>query len=555
MNFLFVTPKYVTRGLVYTFNLGLAYVSSHMKHRGFNVFCLNTCHYDDPIEQQLSEYISNKQIDVICTGGMSINFLEINTLLEAAKKIKPEIITVVGGAIITSDPRLALENMQIDFGIIGEGEETMAELADALGNERDVNKVKGLAFFDKKNNLITTEHRGPISDLDALPIPDYEGFEYGYYVDMFLPTHVTYYTVLDHVRPGSIITSRSCPFSCTFCYHPLGKKYRQRSLDNVFREIDYLVERYNITLLLLMDELFSVNKERMYEFAERIKKYNIKWMPQLRVPDVDEKVLKALKDSGACLISYGIESLSDKILKSMQKKITKAQIEKALKLTRDAKIAIQGNILFGDPEEAEETIKESIEWWLNHPEYGLNLRMIVTVPDAPIYRYAIASGLIKDKFKYMKDGFPLINLTKLSNTRFEEIVNFVSNYAQDQRYIIVGKVIYSKKQSEKHKGKNVFSIKIECPECHNVSEYRNMHQSTVSKYCTVFCRDCHTRLRVETIKCFSENYTFCPTIVFNTIRIALFFFRRYPVVRLMYYKIENKYPTIIKSIFSHIRNM
>ena len=130
----------------------------------------------------------------------------------------------------------------------------------------------------------------------------------------------------------------------------------------------------------------------------------------------------------------------------MQKKITKAQIEKALKLTRDAKIAIQGNILFGDPEETEETIKESMEWRLNHPEYRLNLTMIATLPDAPIYRYAIANGLIKNKLQYMKQEFPIINLTRLSDRRFKEICKFVSNYdKKDERYITRGKVIYSKK--------------------------------------------------------------------------------------------------------------
>ena len=319
MNFLFVTPRYVNRGQTYEFYFGLAYVSSYMKHKEYNVFCQNTNHYNIPLEQQLSEYIDDKQIDVICTGGMSFQFNEINTLLETVKKIKPEIITVVGGAIITSDPCLALENMQIDFGIIGEGEETMVDLADALCHGNDVSKVKGIAYYDAKNNLTITEHRDPIADLDALPIPDYEGFEYGHFVSLFTPAHNFYFTILDEVRPAYISTSRSCPFSCTFCYHPLGKKYRQRSLDNVFKEIDYLVEMYNINVLLILDELFSVNKERMYDFAKRIQKYNIKWSPQLRVTDVDENVLKALKDSGVFAISYGIESASDKILTSMQK--------------------------------------------------------------------------------------------------------------------------------------------------------------------------------------------------------------------------------------------
>lgn len=157
MNFLFVTPKYVNRGQKYEFYFGLAYVSSYMKYKGYNVFCLNPNHYNTPLEQQLSEYINKNQIDVVCTGGMSVHFNQINEVLEAAKKIKPEIITVAGGAIITSDPGLALENMKIDFGIIGEGEETMVDLADALCNGRDFDNVKGIAYFDAKNDLTITE--------------------------------------------------------------------------------------------------------------------------------------------------------------------------------------------------------------------------------------------------------------------------------------------------------------------------------------------------------------------------------------------------------------
>jgi len=274
MNFLFVNPKYTTRGEPYEFSLGMAYVSSYLKKGGFNVFCLNTCHCDDTIEEQLFRYINDKHIDVVCTGGMSLYYAHINAILEASKRVKPDIITVVGGPIVTSDPKLVLENMAIDYGIIGEGEETMADLADALCNNKDVRNIDGIAYI-RNGELFITDSRSPISDLDALPIPDYEGFGYGYLVNLSAPTsHQIYYTILDEVRPAKIISSRSCPFNCTFCYHPLGKKYRQRSLDNVFEEIDYLVNKYDINLLILMDELFSIDRERMYEFAGRIKKYN-----------------------------------------------------------------------------------------------------------------------------------------------------------------------------------------------------------------------------------------------------------------------------------------
>lgn len=545
MNFLFVAPKYVGAGRPYDFYLGIAYVSSYMKYKNFNVFCLNTNHYDTSVEQQLSEHIAANKIDVICTGGMSYHFNQINTVLEAAKKIKPDIITVVGGAIITSDPVLAMENMKIDYGIIGEGEETMADLADKLCNGGDINSVKGLIFFNKDRELITNEKRPYISDLNSLPVPDYEGFEYGKFVNLFGSNDSTPFTVLDEVKPAYIITSRSCPFNCTFCYHPLGKKYRQRSLDNVFMEIDYLVKMYGINMLYVMDELFAADKKRMHGFAEKIRKYNINWMPQLRVTDVDEHVLKALKDSGVFCISYGIESASDKILESMKKKTTRAQIENALNLTQAARIAIQGNIILGDPEETEETLKESIDWWKEHPEYGINLSMIQTVPDAPIYRYAMANNLIKDKLKHMKEGFPIINLTKISDNKFEEVKSFVKTSRVDGSYVKIGKVLESKIQYKNQLNENIFSIKIRCPICHNISEYKNMKQSSFRIYSTFICRNCYLYMRVENEELYFKNYTILDRIFIRLIKKGSFFVRTNYIVRYVYYNILKKYSDLL----------
>lgn len=554
MNFLFVFPKYCSRGGFYHFNFGLAYVSSYMKHKGFNVSCLNLCHYDEPVKLQLAECITNNKIDVICTGGMSINFEEINTILVNAKKIKPEIITVVGGAIISSDPRLALENMQIDFGVIGEGEETMAELGDVLSNKGDVSNIKGLVYFDTKKNLVTTEFREPIDDLDSLPFPEYEGFEYGYHLSTFAPnSHLYYHTILNEVRVGKISTSRSCPFSCTFCYHQLGKKYRQRSLDNVFKEIDYLVEKYNINTLILLDELFSIDKERLYEFAERIKKYNLKWMPILRVDNVDRDILKALKESGVYIIGYGIENLNDEILKSMQKKITRVQIENALRLTKEAGIGSQGGILFGDPAETEETIKETIGWWSKHLQYGLLLSMIITLPDAPLYRYAMARGLIKNKLQYMKNKFPIINLTKLSGEKFKKICDFINNYRNDERYIITGKVISSEEQRDNHLKKSssllskyfkekLFSIKVKCPECCMVTEYRNMRYALsgeLAEYFPILCRSCNMLLWINTKQGFFINYPF-NNIIFEIMKNMVALLNRHRFIKLICRKVLGK---------------
>lgn len=329
MNILFITPRYVEKGQSYEFYFGLAYVSAYVKKCGFDIQCLNTNHYDLTIEEILSYHLFTNNIDVICTGGMSLHYHKINEILNAAKKLNPDIITIVGGAIVTSDPTLAMENMQIDYGVIGEGEIVTTNLLSTLQNSGDIKEVCGITYRDN-GKIVVTEPAPYIKDLDILPMPDYERFEYGEYIKLIKPSQNYYTTILDEVRPAHISTSRSCPYGCTFCYHPLGNKYRQRSLNNVFEEIDYLVENYNINLLFILDELFSFNKERMYEFAARIKKYNIMWSPQLRVDEVDKDILKALKDSGAYIISYGIENASNTILESMKKHITIEQIENAL---------------------------------------------------------------------------------------------------------------------------------------------------------------------------------------------------------------------------------
>ncbi len=520
MNFGLVIPKYINKEKMYPFYFGLAIISSCMKQHGLNVFCLNPNHYDEPVDNQLLKFITTNKINVICTGGMSIHYAEINKVVEASKKIKSDIIIIVGGAIITSNPKVTCWGIKhIDYGIIGEGEETIVELADAIINKTDTSTIKGLAYF-KGDKYFITKDRIPISNLDLVPFPDYEGFEYYEYMKLFYPSENHFFSVLDDVRIGDIIASRSCPFLCTFCYHHKLSKYRQRSLDNVFEEIDYLVKKYNINFLSISDELFSFDKSRMYEFAYRIKSYNIKWWSNFRVSDVDKDTLKTLKDSGMFMISYGIESVNDKILKSMGKHITKAQIENALKLTYKAKINIQGNIILGDIEETEETAKESIQWLVEHPEYGINLVMIRTYPFSTIYKYAISKGLIKDEFIHMVNKFPLINITKMSDKKYQELSIFVENFSNESKFSLCGDIINSNITSKTEYNENIFSIDVKCPHCHTISNYKNMVQKYFKTYSTVICRNCSSHVKIENSIAYGKNYTLYGKIISYVVKHA-----------------------------------
>lgn len=532
LNFLFVMQKETRDKEQHSFPYGMAYVTAVMKEHGFNVFYLDLNFSSaESVETRLQNKILSDEIDVVCLGGMSVQYRGINEVLEITKRINPDLITVVGGAIITAHPRLSIENMQIDYGVLKEGEYTMAELAKTLCNAGDPSTVVGLVFKNKQGKFVSTGERKEIQDLDALPLPDYEGWELERHLPLRKPNTSSVFQVLDEVRSANIISSRSCPFSCTFCYQPLGRVYRQRSMEMVFKEIDLLRERYNVNAIDLMDDLFSVRKERMLEFAERIAPYHIPWTAQLRVGDVNLELLRVLKASGLTLISYGIESVNDNILMSMKKKITSKQIEDALRVTREAKIGIQGNILFGDPAETEETFEVSLGWWKNHPEYDLALYQILTVPNSRLYQMAVKKGLIKDEFEFMKNKFPVINLTEMPDLKFSMLMSKITLYQENSRYKIRGKVLASRMTETDKEGTNYFSITLQCPECLAVNIYNNFHQSSPAQYFTVFCRCCYGRHWFSTLKAFPDNYSFWQKIKLNVAYWLKGLYLRAPVMR------------------------
>lgn len=514
IGFLFVAPKVARAKQQHPFPYGMAYVSAMLRRCGFRVSCLDLSFSDEPVELQVRQRIERDSIDVVCTGGMSVDFHAILEVLEIARKIDRNLKTVVGGAMVTCDPELAIDALQMDFGVMGEGEYIMSELALALSTRGDPGTITGLVFRDATGKVKNTGTRKSTKELDELPYPDYEAFEFGRHLPMMKPNNTNMH-MLDSVRMANINTSRSCPFGCTFCYQQLGRVYRQRSMDDVFREIDFLIEHYGINALDISDDLFSVNKERLLEFAARIKPYGIKWSSQFRVKDANYEVLSVLKEAGLVRISYGVESVDDSILLSMKKKIKVKDIEHGLAETRRAKIAIQGNILFGDPEETEETFEKSIDWWKRHPEYDLSLYPLLTIPDAPVYQQALKRGLITDKMQFMKEGFPVINLTRIPDVRFKMMISKIVRYQSDGRYKTRGRVIKSRKTGADGYGNNLYTVSVCCPDCRETVTYNNFHQNGTTQYFAVYCRACLRRFYVGTLQAFPDNFSVGESLKFR----------------------------------------
>jgi anaerobic magnesium-protoporphyrin IX monomethyl ester cyclase len=220
-----------------------------------------------------------------------------------------------------------------------------------------------------------------------------------------------------------IIASRSCPMKCTFCFHPSGDRYRKRSIDDIFKEIDYLVDTYHPKALTISDELFAPNRARVIDFCKRIASYDIEWTVQLRVCDVDEEMLRLMHAAGCSTISYGIESADDRVLTSMAKKITRAQIDDALRMSYEIGIDIQGGLIFGDAAETPDTVATSLKWYDEHVHYGLELNMINVFPGTALYKNALVTGVIEDPVAFLKDGCPLINVSRLTDREYRDLAS------------------------------------------------------------------------------------------------------------------------------------
>lgn len=410
MKYLIVMPKGSSTGETthsIIFPLGIAYVSASLKQAGHQVFTANLEYYEGDTPSVLRTLLLSNQIDVLCTGGLSRDCYKIKEVFEAARLINPQIITVVGGGIVSAAPEPTMRVLEADIGVIGEGEITMCELASVLDNGLPYSKVDGLIYKNEDGSFVQTPPRKENVDINNIPFPDFDGFNYAQY---------------SKACGGLIVGSRSCPFNCTYCFHPSGKIYRQRSLDNIFKEIDYQIERFQISAFGFSEELFANDRNRVLEFCERIKDYNMSWTCALRVCDVDLEMLQKMRAAGCDMICYGLESANNSVLKSMRKNITVEQIEYALDSTYEANIRVEGQFIFGDINEDKHTVETTLAFWRRHNmQTQISLNMIIAYPGSYLYKYACKTGLIKNEDQFLMDGCPLINLSKLSDEEYHDL--------------------------------------------------------------------------------------------------------------------------------------
>ena len=479
----------------YEFPLGLAYVSACLKRAGYDVDVLNLNHYDGNQLDLIRNKMTWNKYGYVLTGGLSAHYQQIKRVVDDVRYCDSAAVVIVGGGLMSATPELMYRYIQPDYMVLGEGEITIVELMNELNNGgENLECINGIGYRSNSGELIVTQRRAPIMDLDSLPWPDLEGFEFETYLEIQRPNDSLYLYVDDNPRFYPIISSRGCPYNCTFCYHPLGQKYRSRSIDDLIAEIEDVMGKYHVSNLAIFDELISADRKRLFQICDRLNNLprKLHWMCQLRVDQIDEEMLRRMKESGCFLISYGFESASDIVLKSMNKHITKAQIERALHLTREAQIGIQGYFIFGDPAETRQTAYETLDFWERYRDYHITMGYIRPYPGSPLWNGEVARGRLNTDQAQLEFIDQCVyappNLSKMSDKEWFTLQKDV------QRAIImndhVGELISSEKMEE-----STYSITVRCSYCGQLITYHNFHQRILGIF-KLACRNCNQTMNM-----------------------------------------------------------
>jgi len=317
-----------------------------------------------------------------CTTASVENAAKI---ARAVKEKSPGTRVLAGGPHITALPEETFRRFpDFDFAILGEGEAALPDLLEALEGKKNPDQVES-AVIRQGEKIRINPRRRFIENLDSLPFPAFD----------LLPKFPRAYRApfLNYQKgpAASLISSRGCPQSCTFCDRSVfGNRYRYFSEDYLWDLISFLYRQYGIRHLVFVDDQFAAFRPRLVHLCERMTHggLNIQWNCDARVDSIDPDLLKRMKRAGCWMISYGIESGSQKVLDQIRKGITLDQAEQAVSWTQEAGIRAKGLFMIGYPEETEETLGETLAFIGRSRLDEMNLSFLTPYPGTEIYRLA-----------------------------------------------------------------------------------------------------------------------------------------------------------------------
>ncbi len=387
-------------------------------------------HWQDDLRNELKK-------NPLCVGISSMTGPQIRFALEACRLVKETVKdsgnhtkVVWGGVHATLLPEQTVEHDLVDIVVVGEGEVTFRNLVVALHRGRSLDNVRGLTF-KKDGRIIKTEPEEPV-DLNELPELPYDLVD----VEKYIGSQMRFQS--KDTRSLIFLSSRGCPWACTYCCNPVLSKRRWRSMraEKVYQQVMNLVEKYKLDAIAFHDEEFLVDKKRAEQIAHLLDG-QVKWWIQGRMDRLKAMDLPRLEKNGLCGVQPGIESGSDRILKFIKKGETVSDILAANRYLATTEIVPLYNFMMGFPTETYDELMQSVDLALRllkeNPHAQLSgFYVLVPYPGTELFNLAVEQGF---KIPSSLDGWTNFNREHLKTPWVQENMEMFRNIMLTSRLI------------------------------------------------------------------------------------------------------------------------
>lgn len=404
--------------------LGIAYIASYVRSFGYDVEIIDANAEGIDVED-LINILSEKMPDIL---GISAMTPTLNVTLKIFNKIKsynPSTLTVIGGAHASAASKdIITENPAIDIAVRGEGEQIFLNVISAY-KTKCFEHICGITYRNKNNHSIHNPDCPTNLDVNQLPMPAYDLLPMNKYT---LPLHHSGFGKKVPSNPFFMIfTGRGCPMNCNFCASKSiwGNTVRLKSAEQVVNEIDILITKYNIKVLDIADDIFTINKKRLHDILDLIikRKYKILFNCSSRIDTIAEEDIIKLKKAGCYLIRYGVESGNQEMLNKMNKKISLNAILTTINHTKKHGIATSASYILGYPGETKESALQTIRLAKRLKTSVSLFFFAVPYKGTRLYAYAKNNDLIVEKSTDKWIQFPDKPILKTEYLSIDELIS------------------------------------------------------------------------------------------------------------------------------------
>jgi anaerobic magnesium-protoporphyrin IX monomethyl ester cyclase len=379
--------------------LGLLYIlSAAEKALPQHEYFFLDCVAERVSHQDLPRRLDEIKPDVVGITSFTISLVDVVKAAKITRAAFPDAFIVLGGHHPTAFPRESTQLDVFDCTVVGEGEFAFIDILRALGDAGDLHaiqgvyteeKIKQLEGFQFRDNRFLNHLVVPpayVDDVDEVPPPNRKYIQ-----------HIDYASIVGLTgKLATLVSSRGCPYSCTFCDVPY-KRYRERSHKLVVDEIEQCLA-LGYREFHFYDDLFNITPQKMMAFCDELerRKLDIVWDFRGRTNLVTRESLARAKSCGLRMISFGVETGTDEGLKRLKKGTTVKQVREAFQWCRELGIKTIANFMMGLPHETNEAdVMENIDFLIElDPDYA-QVAILSLYPHTPDYDIAIERGLIE----------------------------------------------------------------------------------------------------------------------------------------------------------------